>query len=51
MNSKCVVYKDTNLFSDSQCASRKGRKCKDHIFTLKGICFIRKSEKLKTSLN
>jgi hypothetical protein len=61
----CVIYKvlvsiienqvmnyveDKNLLGETQGAFRKGRRCEDHIFVLKGICSHRKSKKKKTYL-
>ena len=45
-----TFVEDKNLLGDTQSAFRKGRRCEDHIFTLKGICSLRKSKKLKTYL-
>ena len=39
-----------NLLKEYQGAFRKDRRCEDHIFSLKGICSIRKSRKCKTYL-
>ena len=61
----CVIYKvlvtiveqqvmefveDKGLLGEHQGAFRKGRRCEDHLFSLKGICSIRKSKKEKTYL-
>jgi exonuclease III len=61
----CVVYKvlvtiieqqvmnfieDKNLLGENHGAFRKGRRCEEHIFSLKGVCSIRKSAKQKTYL-
>ena len=39
-----------NLLGEYQGAFRKDRRCEDNIFSLKGICTIRKSKKQKTYL-
>ena len=39
-----------NLFGEYQGAFRKGRRCEDNLFSLKGICAIRKSKKQNTYL-
>lgn len=41
---------ETNIFGEGQGAFRKGRRCEDNLFALKGICSIRKSKKKKTYL-
>ena len=41
---------ENNLLSDFQGAFRKGRRVEDHVFTIKGICSLRKCKKLKTFL-
>ena len=38
------------LLGEAQGAFRRGRRCEDHLFTLKGICAIQKSRKNKTFL-
>ena len=46
-----MLYIENNQIpEDIQGAFLKGRHCEDHIFTLKGICSIRKSKKQKTHL-
>ena len=41
---------DKDIYGEGQGAFRKGRRCEDNIFSLKGICSIRKSKKQKTYL-
>lgn len=41
---------DNNTLGELQGAFRKGRRVEDHLFSLKGICSIRKSAKSKTYL-
>jgi len=41
---------DHNVFGDSQGAFRKNRRCEDHIYSLKGICTVRKNKKQNTFL-
>ncbi len=44
-------YAEKNrVFGETQGAFRKNRQCEDNIFTVKGICAIRKSKKQKTFL-
>ena len=39
-----------NIFGDYQGAFRKGRRLEDHLFILKGLCALRRAEKLPTYL-
>ena len=41
---------DRNLFGEYQGAFRKGRRCEDNIFSLKGLCALRKNKKQKKYL-
>jgi hypothetical protein len=41
---------DNNILGECQGAFRRGRRCEDHIFVLKGICSLRKSRKKRTYL-
>jgi hypothetical protein len=46
-----MAYVESNdLLGDYQGAFRRGRRCEDHIFALKGICSIRRTKKQKTYL-
>ena len=48
METQAMKYiEDKNILGDYQGAFRKGRRCEDHIFALKGLCAIRKSKKQK----
>ena len=42
---------ENDVFGDFQGAFRKGRRLEDHIFTLKGLCALRKARKLPTYLS
>ena len=51
MEDQIMKYMEENgIFGEVQGAFRKGRRCEDHIFSLKSICAIRKSKKQKTYL-
>ena len=43
-----VFLEDNNIFGESQRAFKRDRRIEDHLFTLNGICALRKSSKLKT---
>lgn len=49
-NQTMEYVEDQDLLKEYQGAFRKDRRCEDHIFCLKGICSIRKSNKCKTYL-
>jgi hypothetical protein len=49
-NQTMTYLEDNNILGDYQGAFRKKRRCEDQIFTLKGICAIRKSKKQNTYL-
>lgn len=51
MENQVMDFAEANdLFGDNHGAFRRGRRCEDHIFSLKGICALRKSKKKKTFL-
>jgi hypothetical protein len=51
MEKQVMEYIETNdLLGEYQGAFSKGRRCEDHVFSLKGICSIRKTQNQKTCL-
>ena len=51
MEDQIMKYAEAkHIFGEYQGAFRKNRRCEDHLFALKGICSIRKSNKNKTYL-
>ena len=49
-NQTMEYIEDNNILGDNQGAFRRGRRCEDHIYSLKGICGLRKQRKLNTYL-
>ena len=45
-----TFLEDNNILGESQGAFRRDRRIEDHLFTLNGICSLRKSSKLKTCI-
>ena len=43
-----VFLEDSNILGESQGAFRRDRRIEDHLFTLNGICTLRKSSRLIT---
>jgi hypothetical protein len=43
-----AFLEDNNILGESQGALRRDRRIEDHLFTLNGICSLRKASKLKT---
>ena len=42
-----AFLEDNNILGESQGAFRRDRRIEDHLFTLNGICSLRKASKLK----
>jgi len=43
-----AYLEDNNILGESQRAFRRDKRIEEHLFTLNGICSLRKSSKLKT---